>query len=169
MENLGIDLKLLVAQIVNFAVFFVVFKLYIAKPFSSMINNEKKKEKEREKILAELESKEARMKLEETKFRKTLEEERDRLMDETKKAAQEIKQTMVENAKQEATGILTKAREQIDIEKKSLQDQIRLKAIDLSIFMIDKALKDYLTDDTKRNLTDYIVKNLGRGVKLHEN
>ncbi len=169
MENLGIDLKLLIAQIVNFTVFFMVFQYFIAKPLTKMISNEKKKEKERDRILAELASKEERMTKEEDLFRKSLEKEKDTEMEETKKAALTLKQTMLAEAKQDSAAILSKAREQIEAERTSLQNQIRLKAIDLSIFMIDKALKAYLTEDTKRSLTEHIVKSLGRNVKTYEN
>ncbi len=169
MENLGIDIKLLIAQVVNFAVFFWVFKRFIAKPFTKMINAEKHKEHERDRILAELTSKEERMKAEEEKFRLNLAEEKDKMIDETKKTAQALKQEILTDAKTEAKDLLDKARQQIELERASLENQIRLKAIDLSIFMIDKALKDYLTDDTKKGLTQYIVKHLGKNIKAYEN
>ena len=46
MENLGINVKLIIAQIINFALFFLIYKKFIAKPFVNFINGEKKKEEE---------------------------------------------------------------------------------------------------------------------------
>jgi len=58
MESLGVDVKLLIAQIVNFLLFFLIFKKFIAKPFSQFLVTEKQKEQERERILLELKQKE---------------------------------------------------------------------------------------------------------------
>jgi F0F1-type ATP synthase membrane subunit b/b' len=41
MENLGIDGKLLSAQLINFILFFIIYKKYIAKPFMAFLKKEK--------------------------------------------------------------------------------------------------------------------------------
>ena len=45
MDKLGIDVKLLIAQLVNFGLFFFIFQKFIAKPFLGLIKSEEKKEK----------------------------------------------------------------------------------------------------------------------------
>src|SRR6266487_3116113 len=99
------------------------------------------------------------MKKEEEDFLRKLALQKDRELKEAKKAAQALKQEILADAKSEAKSILEKARQEIELERKTLQNQIRMKAIDLSIFIIDKALKDYLTESTKKELTQYIVKH----------
>ena len=47
MENLGIDLKLMIAQSINFLLFFFIVKKFIAKPFTNFLEEEKNKEKEK--------------------------------------------------------------------------------------------------------------------------
>ena len=46
MENLGIDVKLLIAQVVNFALFLFIFHRFISKPFLRFLDSEKKKDEE---------------------------------------------------------------------------------------------------------------------------
>src|SRR3989344_4575625 len=62
MEGLGIDLKLLIAQIINFGLFFYVFKRFLAKPFVSFIDEEKQKEAERETSLQKAKKKRSKEK-----------------------------------------------------------------------------------------------------------
>jgi len=43
MEGLGVDVKLLIAQVINFLLFFYIFKKYLAKPFQKYLDEETKK------------------------------------------------------------------------------------------------------------------------------
>ena len=38
------------------------------------------------------------------------------------------------------------------------------KTLDLSLYLVDKALKNYLTDDVKKGLTEYILKNSSKDI-----
>jgi F0F1-type ATP synthase membrane subunit b/b' len=37
MDKFGLDIKLLIAQVTNFAIFFFVFKKFMAKPFAQFV------------------------------------------------------------------------------------------------------------------------------------
>jgi len=50
MEKLGVDIKLLIAQITNFILFFIVFKKLVSKPFKNFLDDERKKEELKEKL-----------------------------------------------------------------------------------------------------------------------
>ena len=54
MENLGIDGKLLLAQMINFALFFILVKQFMVKPFTSFLNQERKNEEEKNRMLEKL-------------------------------------------------------------------------------------------------------------------
>ena len=41
MENLGIDIKLLIAQMINFGLFFFIIKKFVTKPFLNFVEDEK--------------------------------------------------------------------------------------------------------------------------------
>ncbi len=63
MEKLGVDLKLLIAQAINFILFFFIVKKYIAKPFSQFLKSEKENEKEKELSLQKAKKLEEDLKL----------------------------------------------------------------------------------------------------------
>ena len=44
MENLGIDIKLLIAQLINFGIFFFIIAKFVAKPFTKFLNEERNKD-----------------------------------------------------------------------------------------------------------------------------
>ena len=54
MENLGIDGKLLLAQIINFVLFFILVKQFVVKPFTNFLNQERKNEEDKDKLLEKL-------------------------------------------------------------------------------------------------------------------
>lgn len=169
MENLGIDYKLLIAQVINFAILFFVFKKFIAAPFIKFLTEEKRKEKEKDRILEELETKHERMLDEETKFRKKMKEEQEKILSETKKSAAELKEEMIKSAKAEADALLTRAKEQTEDEKRKFYQEAKKYVADTSISVIENALKDYLTADAQKKLTDHVLTSLKANHKAYEN
>jgi F0F1-type ATP synthase membrane subunit b/b' len=165
MEQLGIDIKLLLAQITNFVIFFFIFRKFIAKPFTNYVANEKKKEHEMAKMSKELEEKYTRMQEEEKKWQKELQTEKDSILGETKKVADQLKADTLAQTKKESEEMIAKAEKQISDERQAMYNDIKKKTVDLSTYIVEKGLNEYLTDDVKRNLTRHIVSNLGKEVK----
>jgi F-type H+-transporting ATPase subunit b len=162
MENLGINLNLFIAQVVNFVIFFFIFKKYIAGPFTAYMQKQKKKEEDMQRMHREIETKYERMQQEEKKLKLQMQKEREEVLEEAKKAAEQTKQEIITSAKKEADDLIVKGNKQISDERESLYKEVRTKTIDLSVNIVDKALKEYLTEDVKKNLTQYIIKNLGK-------
>ncbi len=50
MENLGVDIKLLIAQLVNFLLFLYIFKKFVSNSFETFLKEERKKEEIKSKI-----------------------------------------------------------------------------------------------------------------------
>ncbi|NTU72985.1 hypothetical protein HGB07_02295 [Candidatus Roizmanbacteria bacterium] len=169
MENLGVDYKLLIAQLINFGIFFFIFTKYAAHPLIKIMDKEKQQEKEKERIMKDLESKNEHMKEEERVWRVKLQKERDSIIAETKQAAEDIRKDMLEKATQEATEVIAKAHKQIAEEKDQLHKDVRERTVDLSMYIITNALGEYLTSDLQKQLTGHIINNLGKSISKYEN
>ena len=169
MENLGIDYKLLIAQIVNFGLLFFLFNRFMAQPFLEYLRKEKKKDMERDTLLNEVQTKHDRMLEEEEQWRKKIKQEQEKILAETKKTAEKVKGELMEDAKAEADALLAKAREQIEHDRENFHKEVRTYIADVSILVIEKALKQYLTADVQKKLTEHILSNLKKGDKLYEN
>ncbi|NTU47049.1 ATP synthase F0 subunit B [Candidatus Roizmanbacteria bacterium] len=164
MEKLGIEPALLIAQLINFGVFFFVFSKYIAKPLVKTIKAEKSKEAERERLLADAQKREAKLAEDEVSLRQTVRKERDQLVKEAKKVGEEVKASIVSDAKKEADDIIAKAHKQIEQEKAEMYAELKDKTLELSLSIVMKAMKDYLTPDVQRKLTAHIVENMSKDV-----
>jgi F-type H+-transporting ATPase subunit b len=158
MENLGIDYKLLIAQVINFLIFFFVFKKYIAKPFTAFITAEKTKEQEKERILKELSERDEKMKKEENDWKVKVRTEREEIVNEAKKAATTVKQDLITQAQTEAQEIVSGAKKAMEDERNAMYKEIQTKTVDLSVSIIQNALQDYLTEDARKTLTDHVIK-----------
>lgn len=159
MESLGIDPKLLIAQAVNFAIFFILFSRFIAKPFMQFLHKERKLEEERQDLSNTLKKKEEEYVTKEKKMRQEMKKELDSVLQQARIDAEQIKKEMIQQAQSEADIIIDRARKQIEEEKASLYKDVKNQSADLSILLINKALKNYLNEETQKKLTQYILSN----------
>src|SRR3989344_9605340 len=117
MESLGIDIKLLIAQLINFGLFLFIFKKYIAKPFSDFLNLEIKKEKEKERILSELAKKQELVEKKAGKAKEKMKKEYDVAIQQARQEALVLRNQLVAAAKKEADDIIEKSKRQISEER----------------------------------------------------
>lgn len=159
MENLGIDIKLLVAQIINFVLFFIIFKKFVAKPFVGFLNEEKNKEKQRDELLGKLKKDEEELSLKEKQIRNNIKKETDLILEQVKKDASVVKKDILDQAKKEAEDIKSRADKQLLEDRNKLYTEVKDKITELSFIIVEKALKDNLDEESKRKITDDIIKN----------
>ncbi|MEO6508650.1 MAG: hypothetical protein ABIO02_01740, partial [Patescibacteria group bacterium] len=81
---------------------------------------------------------------------------------------EQVKEDTLSQAKKDSTEMIAKAEKKISDERKTLYDDVKRKTVDLSTYIVEKGLKEYLTEDTKRDLTKHIVNNLGKDSTLRE-
>ncbi len=160
MEKLGIDLKLLIAQITNFALFFFIFQKFIAKPFMSFIKNEEKKDKEKAGFEEEMKVKKEELKKQERQLKEEMEARLKKELSEAKKEAEALKKEMIEQARNEAVAIVAEAKKQMANETKMMEESLNQKAADLSVILLKKALKEHLTESMQADITQNILKRL---------
>ncbi len=158
-EAFGLDIKLIVAQIINFGLFFIVFKTFLSKPFLTML----KQEKEKTESIAEKETKlaaqEEAMQTAMADMKRKVGQEREKLMEETKQAAISQHDAIVAKAKESADSMLTSVTEELKAKRAEFEKDITRVSIDTSIEMINKALSHVLTPEVQEKLTQHIVKN----------
>lgn len=167
MENLGIDSKLLIAQLVNFAVFFVVFKFLIAKPFMNFLANDKRKELERDELTQKLTKGETILQDKEKELLKRIRDKQDEMMAEAKKDAEKQKEKILAQAHSEAEQVIMKAKEQIQAEREAMDKDIKAKVITMSQVIVEKGLTDFLNDDARRQVTKNILNHIPEKMTIH--
>ena len=157
MENLGIDPKLLLAQIVNFVIFFIIIKKFIAKPFTRFVDKQKHEELEKERITNDLKKSEEDLQTQEIQVKETIRKRENEAVQEAKKQGGIVKNQIIQDAKDDAQDIRKKAKEQIEHERKILEVNIKKKTVDLSVLLLEKVLKKSLDINQKRKITKDIL------------
>ena len=157
MEKLGIDPKLLIAQLINFGVFFLIFRFFIAKPFMQFIRKEKESEEklanatsEADRIMKEVDGE---LSVQRTKTRK----ETEVLIAQAKKDATAYREKLISQAQADAEDIRKKMNQDREDEKARRAREEKDTVGRLSVLMIEKSLQNYLDEETKKRLTTHIL------------
>lgn len=169
MGNLGLDYKLLIAQVVNFALFFIIFKKFIAKPFLNLIREEEENEKKNELLKSKLLKQDEEIELKRNTFKEELNKKEDNLISTARERAKAVELKIIEEAEEEANRIKKDSLLELESERQDLYKQLRNKISTLSLIIVEKALKDVLNEETKKKITSAIIKNLPKEKSLYEN
>ena len=152
MEKLGIDLKLIIFQIINFSLLLFVLAKFLYKPILKILDERKKKIAESlanaQKIDEEL------AKLEEKKG-KEIEKAKEAgrsILEEMRVEGEKQRVETLTRAKEEAEKIAQRAKEQLDLEKEKLREELKAELVDLSIAMTEKLLEKKIGKEKKEDL-----------------
>lgn len=166
MENLGIDTKLIIAQLINFGLFFFVFKRFMARPFQNFVAKERKEQEEHQRLLATSRQAEERMEKTEKEFKDKMKKEQARILDEAKKEAETVRRDLIDQAHAEAEEIRSRALAQVEQEKADLEAKTKEHITKVGMLVVSQSLQDVLNEDMKKKITDSIIKNSGKRISL---
>ena len=160
MESLGIDIKLLIAQIINFGIFFYVFKKYLAKPFASFMSDEAKLEKEKERIMEDLKKKEEELTTSQNKAKNLMKKELDVALKKVKEDAARLKANLIVEAKKDSQVIIDKGKKQIEVERAEMEREMKKKIVQLTGLVLERSFSSYLSSDMQKEVNKNVLKNL---------
>ena len=164
--SLGINLPVLVAQIVNFVVLFGLLYLVAYKPIMRILDERSRRIKE---SMAQADSVEEQAASAKEAMKKQLEIAGKESQDRIAKAVQigeDIKQKAREEAKQEAETLVGRAREEIQRERDEAIGEVRKEFADLTVMVAEKVIDRSLDKKAHRQL---IEKALEESTTLKEN
>jgi len=162
LEKLGIDWRLLIAQIVNFLILLTVLYKLLYKPVLKMLNDRTTRI---EKSLADAAKIESNVKqADEERMQKIVEarKEAQKIIEEAKKEAEKVKQDLVAEARQEAEKILTAGKTQLEAEKENVLKGIRKEVAGLVIAGTEQVLQDIVDDNMHKAITEATMRRVGR-------
>lgn len=160
MENLGIDPKLLIAQLINFGLFFFIYKKFIAGPFILIMQGERKKDTERRKMLEDLALQKEALILHEKEAGKEINRKIEESLRVVRHAAEIEKSSLLKKAQEEASEIIQRAGKQIEDERHQMEKQYKEALAKISIMTVEHVLRDFLTEDMQKQVTAQVLSNL---------
>lgn len=160
MEKLGIDARILIAQVINFIVLVVLFKKFIFKPFFEKLNSEEKRSKDELKKIKAYEEKEKELYTQKLELEKDYEKKLKTMYAKMKKETEEAKHEILKTAQQEADEIRKHNMDLIESEKAKGSEEIKKAAYTLAATLTEKVLSETVSADMQRKIVQEVTAKL---------
>ncbi len=152
MEALGISPNLLLTQILNFIILFILLRLLLYKPILSMLDSRKQKIQESLEYAERVKRDAAEQQKE---FDRKLEEARHEAQAAAASAAQvgeKEREVILAQAREEARQMIEQAKGQIEYERKQMMSDLREQVVRLSLLAAQRVVSQSLDDSAHRQL-----------------
>lgn len=160
MENIGVDLKLLVAQLINFGLFLFLYSKFVAGPFAQVMSDEKRKDAERKKLAEEVAKQKELLKSEEKSAREEIRRKTDESLKAVSESAEAQRVELMKKAQEDVNALTTRAHSQLEEEKTKMEHQYKETIAKMSVLTVEHALKDFLSEDMQKQVNARILSNL---------
>jgi len=160
MDKLGIEPKLLVAQIVNFLIIVFVLSKLLYKPILNMLAKRKKEIEEGLKLTEKMREEEEKFQQKKQKMLETTRGEAAAILEEARKQAKEEEKEIIAAAHKEADIIIVKGKAEAERARVEMEKGITRNAIDLAVTMSKRLLTGVMSNEDKHKLIIKHVKEL---------
>lgn len=160
MDKLGIEPKLLLAQIVNFLIITVILTKLLYKPILNMLAKRKKEIEEGLKLTAKMREEEEKFEQKKLKMLETTRKEAQGIIDEARKQAGEEEKEIITEAHKEAEQIVQKGKEDAQAARVEMEKDVRGDAVELAVAMSKRLLAKVLSPEDQHKLIAKNIKEL---------
>lgn len=157
-HNLGVDWKVLIAQIVNFTVLLFVLRAFVYKPVLKVLNDRRKRIEEAiersksvDKRMAEIDE----LKEEVLKKART---ESQKIIKKAEEAALKAKESVLKEAHSTSEKILAESRKKIEAEREKIFQEAKAQIADLVYAAVEKAVGDLVDEKLKAKMAEEALK-----------
>ena len=155
--SLGFNLPALIAQLINFVLLLIIFRLLLYKPLLNVLDQRKKRIQEG--IDA---SDEAKRRLSETEQESAKEMDRARqeglaLIAQAQQAANRLREEEAQRARGEAEQLIERARGEIALERDAAIAELRREFAGLAVTAAERVIKKEIDAGTHRRLIDEVL------------
>lgn len=137
----GIDLKLLLATVVNFIIFFLILRHFFYQKVKDMIV---KRQEDVTAEITEAEDKKAAAKVLKLEYEEKIagiQEKERNVLREANLEGQEQRKEIIAQAREDAKKIMDKTMIELDFEKKKAMNEVKSNIVELSLFATEKIIK----------------------------
>ena len=157
LENLGINLPTLLAQIINFAILFGLLYLVAYKPIMRMFDERSRKIKESMEQTEFIKEQAVHVEEEVKKQLEAAGGEGQEVIARAVRTGEEIRRGAQQEARQEAESLIARARMEIQRERDDAIDELRKEFADLTILAAEKVIDRSLDKEAHRQLIDKVL------------
>lgn len=160
MSSVEIDWKILVGQIVNFAILFFVLKTLVYKPFLNLLKTRREKIEEgiNKSIEADKElSKIGEMKVE---LERINEEEKKKILIKAEEEAKKRLDEATKKAEEERSALLAKAQKEASALKESEKEETKRETVENAFSLTEKLLKESIDEKKSKQIAEDFLSKL---------
>lgn len=158
--KLGIDFKLLIAQIINFLVLLYLLKIFLYKPLLKNLKERAEKAKKIEEGERALQRKKEEMKKREEEIIQKTKEKASQIIEESKEISKEEKERILERTEKEVREILKQARERAEKEVERIKEKEREKILEKTKEIVEKVLPRFFTKELHLRFIEKTIEKL---------
>jgi len=155
--GLGINLPVLVSQIINFVILFGLLYLVAYKPIMRMLDERSRKIKESMEQTEFIKEQAERAEEEVKKQLEAASKQGQEVIARAMRTGEEIRQKAQQEAKQDAEALITRAGMEIQRERNEAIDELRKEFADLTILAAGKVIDRSLDKEAHRQLIDKVL------------
>jgi len=155
--ELGINIPTFIAQIINFAILFVLLYLVAYKPVMRMLDERSKKIKESMEQTEQIKEQAANAEVEVKKQIASGIKQGQEIIAQANRTGDEFRQKAQQEAKKEADTIISRARSEIQRERDDAVDELRKEFADLTIQAAEKIIDRSLDKKSHRQIIDKVL------------
>ena len=162
LHEFGFDIRLFVAQIVNFLVIAYIFKRFLYKPLLSTL---KKRQELIEKGLTDADKASKALEKAEEEKDKILEstaKEAESILNEAKKQSEVVRETILNEAKEEVEKLTKQTIEQIAIERDNFAREARNTALEISRTILTDTMEKLFDKKEQEKLVKRGIEKIGK-------
>jgi len=152
--DIGINLPLLVAFIVNFVILFALLGLFLYKPVMKMLDERSKRIKESMERAEATKEEYARAEEAVKRLISKAREDGQALVSQASQIGERLKEEAREGARKEAQAIVARTRAELEEERDRIIDDLRRGFVDISISAAEKVIKETLDKERHRKLIE---------------
>jgi F-type H+-transporting ATPase subunit b len=156
--GLGIDLSILITQIVNFILLLALLYLVAYRPVMRMLDERARRIKESVDQTEQAKEQAAHAGEEVKKQIAAASKQGQEIIARATKAGEEIRLKAQEDAKKDAEGLIVRARDEIKAERDEAIQEIRRQFADLTIMAASKVIGETLDKQAHKDLIDKVLK-----------
>lgn len=160
LNQFGFDIKLFIAQIVNFLVLAFLFKKFLYKPILTTL---KKRETTIKKGLEDALGAQKALENAESEKNEILQkasQEAEKIINEARKVAEEARDSILDDARAESSKVMANMKEQIKLEKEEFIKESKSIALSLSQSILEESIKGLFDKKEQQSLIQKGMKRI---------
>jgi len=151
-ETFHLDVKLIIAQLVNFLIVAGVLYFFALKPLTKIMNERTAKIEKSLREAKEIEDKVQLTEVERDKILKQARAEAKNIVEKANNSAEDKRQQILNNAKKEMENIISEGKKQINNEKETMLKEVKSEIVELVVTISQKVFKKEISEEINKDL-----------------